>query len=342
MDAAQGAIDLLQQFFDALGGGKTVLLGISSLLMQIFSKNMAQEINNAATNRAVQKQKLENLQNSGAALSNLGLINPNSEDQNAQNILDFSRYMNEQALAGNFNSDQMNQANNILAEMIQNSNAATMAADELKNNLSTIGTAIAAISGDNTLPPFLDEQGAVNASELMKILQQMDNIQIRDFFSDLEDKIGPVKKDLLDFNSALQNYQKELNNADSTSKSFETAINEMKAALDKLQGELDVDTYNRYEQALDEISNKATDAKGDTSRLAIETAKLAEELAKVSEKDLRNLDHLDQQAFKVKTANSAAEDSGKVAGAFKEGMSSQNQIKEVLDTLNAVQQLAFA
>lgn len=342
MDAAQGAVDLLQQFFDALGGGKTVLLGISSLLMQIFSKNMAQEINNAATNRAVQQQKLENLQNSGAALSNLGLINPNSEDQNAQNILDFSRYMNEQALAGNFNPEQMNQANNILAEMVQNSNAATMAANELKNNLSTIGTAITAISGDNTLPPFLDEQGAVNASELMKILQQMDNIQIRDFFSDLEDKIGPVKKDLLDFNSAIQKYQKELNNADSTSESFENAINEMKVALDKLQGELDVDTYSRYEQALDEISNKATDAKGDTSKLAIETAKLAEELAKVSEKDLRNLDHLDQQAFKVKTAGSAAEDSGKVAEAFKEGMNSQNQIKEVLDTFNAVQQLIFA
>ena len=90
MDAAQGAVDLLQQFFDALGGGKTVLLGISSLLMQVFSKNMAQEINNAATNRAVQQQKLENLQNSQAALTTLGAANPNPNDANSQNILNFA------------------------------------------------------------------------------------------------------------------------------------------------------------------------------------------------------------------------------------------------------------
>ena len=76
MDAAQGAVDLLQQFFDALGGGKTVLLAISSLLMQVFSKSMAQEINNAATNRAVQQQKIANLEHSEAALSTAGLIGP--------------------------------------------------------------------------------------------------------------------------------------------------------------------------------------------------------------------------------------------------------------------------
>ena len=95
MDAAQGAIDLLQKFFDALGGGQTVLFGLGSLLMQIFSKNIAQQINNASTNLKVQNQKRENLQNAGAALTNLGVVNPNPQDQNSQNIINFARYMNE-------------------------------------------------------------------------------------------------------------------------------------------------------------------------------------------------------------------------------------------------------
>ena len=38
----------------------------------------------------------------------------------------------------------------------------------------------------------------------------------------------------------------------------------------------------------------------------------------------------------------AAKDSSKVAGAFEEGMGSQAQIQEILNTFNAVQQLTFA
>ena len=214
MDAAQGAIDLLQQFFDALGGGKTVLLGISSLLMQVFSKNMAQEINNAATNRAVQQQKLENLQNSQAALTTLGAANPNPNDANSQNILNFAQYM--QANAKNFNAEQMNQANSILQELVQNSNAATMAADKLKDSLSVIGTGITATTGESILAPFLDSEGAVNATLLSEALQNMSQSEVADMFSHIQEDIKPAREGLLEFNKALQDYQQELRKTNST------------------------------------------------------------------------------------------------------------------------------
>ena len=73
MDAAQGAIDLLQQFFDALGGGKTVLLGISSLLSQVFNQNIARSINDAISNQQVAQTRKSNIQNVEGALFDAGI-----------------------------------------------------------------------------------------------------------------------------------------------------------------------------------------------------------------------------------------------------------------------------
>ena len=73
MDAAQGAVDLLQQFFDALGGGKTVLLGISSLLGQVFNQNIARSINDAISNQQVAQTRKSNIQNVEGALLDAGI-----------------------------------------------------------------------------------------------------------------------------------------------------------------------------------------------------------------------------------------------------------------------------
>lgn len=342
MDAAQGAIDLLQQFFEALGGGKTVLLGISSLLMQIFSKNMAQEINNAATNRAVQQQKLANLQNSEAALTTLGLANPNSNDANSQGIINFAKYMNNEALKGNFNADQMNQANTILEEMIQNSNAATTAANELKETLSVIGTAVTATTGESILAPFLDSEGAVNATLLSETLQKMSQSEVTELFGNIQQDIQPAREGLLEFNKALQAYQQELRNTASNETTWTEKVQILEDALYNLQGKIDPDTYQRYIEAVTDIVSVTDDAGDKTAETTAKVAKLAEGLEKVAGKDLTNLDQLNNAAFKAKNTQSAAADSQKVAGAFQEGIDSQKQIQGILNTLNAVQQLTFA
>ena len=44
IDKAQDAVDLLQKFFDALGGGKTILLGMATLFGKLFNQNIAHSI----------------------------------------------------------------------------------------------------------------------------------------------------------------------------------------------------------------------------------------------------------------------------------------------------------
>lgn len=73
MDAAQGAVDLLQQFFDALGGGKTVLLGITSLLTQAFSQNIARGINDTIANRNLGQIRKQNIDTVSDTLDRAGI-----------------------------------------------------------------------------------------------------------------------------------------------------------------------------------------------------------------------------------------------------------------------------
>jgi hypothetical protein len=73
MDAAQGAVDLLQQFFDALGGGKTVLLGITTLLAQAFNQNIARSINDTIANYNLGKIREQNISSVNDTLDRVGI-----------------------------------------------------------------------------------------------------------------------------------------------------------------------------------------------------------------------------------------------------------------------------
>ena len=229
-----------------------------------------------------------------------------------------------------------------MQELVQNSNAATLAAGELKDKLSVIGTAITATTGESILAPFLDDEGAINATLISEAFSTMSSSQIDDLFKQLQDDIKPSKDALLEFNKALQNYQKELRNADSTDDSFQNSIEQLKSALDNLEGKIDNSTYEQYSEAIEEISQVMPNAKEKTAETTAEVAKLAENLDKVASKDLTNLESLNNAAFKAKNTAGAAAGSEKVVDKFQEGMDSQAHIQNILNTLNAVQQLAFA
>lgn len=195
----------MQEFFDALGGGKTVLLAISSLLIKTFSQNMANQINNAVTNRAVQQQRLENFQNSGAVLTGLGMINPNPEDENSQRVLNFAQQINQMGANGQLNTEQMEQANQILKEMIENSNAATMAEAELENQVKSLQTALASTFGKEgkSLLPFLEED-VLNMSNLTSLIKSLSQDEIKGMFAGSKDDINNTSK-------ALEEYKTNLN-----------------------------------------------------------------------------------------------------------------------------------
>ena len=341
IDAAQGAVDLLQKFFDALGGGQTVLFGLGSLLMQVFSKNIAQQINNASTNLKVQNQKRENLQNAGAALTNLGVVNPNPQDQNSQNIINFARYMNENAQ--NWNTEQINQANAIMQELVQNSNAATLAAGELKKELEQVGTGVVAALGENGFEDFVDQFGAINQSLLTEYLKNNPEEKLADLFSNMVEKIQPAREAVLNFNKALQDHQKNLDQYGFESEEAAESASRLRDALTDLKDRVNGDTIDRYANALSEIENNADNASEETAKLTGETARLVEELDELDKKDISNIrEGLSNTSFRSLNSQSAATDSDKTRRAFQEGMDSQAQVQNILNTLNAVQQLTFA
>jgi TP901 family phage tail tape measure protein len=95
IEVAQKALDIIDNLTESIGGGIPVLTTIGSLFARIFSKNIAQEITNTHFNDLVQDQRSKNLENKQAALSNLGVINPDPNNVNSQAILDYVDKLNK-------------------------------------------------------------------------------------------------------------------------------------------------------------------------------------------------------------------------------------------------------
>lgn len=346
MDAAQGAIDLLQQFFDALGGGKTVLLGISSLLMQIFSKNIAQEINNTATNAAVQHQRQINLENKQAALFNMGMANPELDNGMSNYIIDFAKQVNNMDL----NKEQAEQANQIIVELVQNANAASQASDELTSKISGIGTALISTLGKDSkiLAPLL-EDGIINDTLLRDFLDNASDKQLQELFEGSRQAISKAKDELKNFSQALQQFQQETEEGNQTSDELKNSIERLQDAFSYIKDILDPSTYRQYDEELRNIIEtleSSDDASDDISVLTNRIAKLYEELDKLKAINVQKIQQsssdLEQSNFRQINTQEAFEGTRQIGNAFLDSANKTIDIKNIIDATNAIQQLTFA
>ena len=73
LDAAQAAIDLIQQLFDAIGGGKTILLGAISLFGRLFNQKIATSINDMIENQRLAQVRKSNIENVNNTLDYVGI-----------------------------------------------------------------------------------------------------------------------------------------------------------------------------------------------------------------------------------------------------------------------------
>lgn len=328
------AIDTL---FKSVGGGPTVILGLATAFTRLFSKNIAQGINDFNLNQKVQQQKLANLEHSEAALTNLGMANPDPNNQYSQNVLDFAKYM--QANAQKFSPDQLNQANAIFQDLIQSGNAATLAAEKLDEALSTVGIGISSISElGKDFTPFISE-GIVNTTQLMGKLKDMSIEDKTKLFSDLQTKIGPAKEGLVNFNQALQEYQRQIREAKNSGQSFTGTTEQLENALKELRDYLSPELYDEYKTAIENIGESQEDAGSQTASLTGKVARLLGVLEKLQNIDLQNLD---QKNLNQMNTGTAALDVDKTAKAFQEGIASQEGVQRIVNMTAAVGQLGFA
>lgn len=335
IDTLTKLAEVFDTLFKSVGGGSTVILGLASAFTQLFSKHLAQSINDFNLNQKVQQQKIANLEHSEAALTNLGMVNPNPDNQYSQNALDFAKYM--QVNAQNFSPDQLNQANTILQELIQNGNAATIAAEKLDQALSATGVGIASLL-DKDFTPFLSE-GIVNVSQLMEKLKELSEEEKKDLFANLKSKLEPAKEGLLEFNKALQEYQNQLRNAEKSGQIFSGSTQQLEQSLEKLKPYLSGEQYTEYNAAIKQIGKNQKEAGTQTAALTGKTARLIEELERLSQIDLKKLDQANLNQLNTDTA---AIDSSKLAESFKQGMSSQDGVQQIINIVGALGQLSFA
>ena len=325
IDAMQKFLDILQTLIDSLGGGSTIILGLVSALTQLFSNQIAQGINDFNINQAISKQRQENYQNSAATLNGLGAINPNPNDENSQAILNYARKMNE--MQPYLSQDQAKQANEILIEMIAHTNDLTKAQQEYNDQMSKVGAIASATFDDKLMAPF-EQEDAVNYQMLSEELKNWNNI-----LEGSGEKIAQTKEEWKEFQDTLQTQNIQI-------------ITEKWQELENIFG--GTPFGEKVKAELEKIKAGSTDANESLADLTGGAQRLLELLESYKSGDLRaedfikELEKLDQLNANVEMKKSTVEGTQKVAGAVEQGIDSQQQIKQIVDTVGALGQLAFA
>lgn len=116
-----------------------------------------------------------------------------------------------------------------------------------------------------------------------------------------------------------------------------------------LQDVLKNTSYGEFvSKTLDELGSKAELSSDDLSKLTEKTQNLLKALEQFKNGDIsvdqlfKELEKLDQLNANVEMKKSTVEGTQKVAGAVEQGIDSQQQIKQIVDTVGALGQLAFA
>ena len=352
MDAAQGAVDLLQQFFDALGGGKTVLLGITSLLTQAFSQNIARSINDTLANRELMRTRQRNIEGVNDTLDRVGI------DRNS-GIGQYISTTAEQAGKGAINDAQYDAYMANVQNWIDAQTALTQSEEELQDTINALNMAYGKAVGENNAV-FKDENGLntqfanderlnLNQDQINKIMSQADFseaiVGARNFSNELQQVQSIQEK----YNSSAENATQQLEQLYIASDRADTALeqlyntgvigddmfNDMKSAIAKVVVDLEESgqATDQTEQELNELI--ATMGRFVKMAENMDTNQLKKTLLNGAEEVQKKQTTRDFNQTQVDRADENAQES-------QQNISNQQNIKEILDTFNAVQQLTFA
>lgn len=352
MDAAQGAVDLLQQFFDALGGGKTVLLGITSLLTQAFSQNIARSINDTLANRELMQTRQRNIEGVNDTLDRVGI------DRNS-GIGQYISTTAEQASKGAINDAQYDAYMANVQNWINAQTALTQSEEELQDTINALNMAYGKAVGENNAV-FKDENGLntqfanderlnLNQDQINKIMSQADFSEAiagaRNFSNELQQVQSIQEK----YNSSAENAKQQLEQLYVASDRADTALeqlyntgvigddmfNDMKTAIAKVVVDLEESgqATDQTEQELNELI--ATMGRFVKMAENMDANQLKKTLLNGAEEVQKKQTTRDFNQTQVDRADENAQES-------QQNISNQQNIKEILDTFNAVQQLTFA
>jgi len=279
------------------------------------------------------------------------MANPNTNNQNSQEILGFAQFMAKNGQ--NFSNQQIDQTNKILADMVNNSNAAEQAMQNFRDTLDTMGVSLGNIlKGGNKITPFMDDFGAINATELSEELRSMSDKDLTKALTDFQSKMNNSQNSIKEFSNNLMIFQNKINQTDflknikSGEIDLKNETQDLIRSFNDLKDVLSPDTYNRYKEILDKITNSTNNTDEMTDELVGDVTRLIEKLKNANINNIQEIKNFEEKAGKELTtaynAQNAADDTTKIGQKYKEGYADQKNIQNILDTVNAVQQLTFA
>lgn len=342
MDAAQGAVDLLQQFFDALGGGKTVLLGITTLLTQAFSQNIARSINDTIANRNLGKIRENNINSVGDTLDKVGI-------DKTQGIGAYIAATAQQSKLGALSDAQYDAYMNNVKNWADASTALAQSEEQLTDTINLTNAVFEKIS-PGTAAVTKGEFGALNTIEAKQVSLTDDAIKQNLHQVDFSEESENARQVAL----ALRDVQIETNKTEVSQKDLGNAIDFVQDRLDDLGKTYNQDQSQELRNNLEKIKEDinqtgkiSESAKKQIQQYITEMEHLSENLANLDETDAKRIvadrGNAAEKAFTTKQFNQTQVDRAeKNALTGQQGIDKQLDIKDILDTLNAVQQLSFA
>lgn len=366
MDAAQGAIDLLQQFFDALGGGKTILLGITTLLSQAFNQNIARNINDAIANRNLAKIREQNIATVSDTLDRAGI-------DRTQGVGKYIADTADQAKLGALSDAQYDNYMNNVKELEQSTTALINAEHEMTKDFDSYNMVMNKLGQKGTAATRSEE--GLNTSQGSEDVASNSKKKIQDFeidFSDdikqaqeLEKQLQEVRKALdelheankkgIGTDEAVEKVQEKAKEVKKTLKDIEEAA----AARDRNENRtiFEVgDTPKEIETVIDSIEALSTEVE-EEAREADKQLGQVEERIRTIHKEAVNLSSDpkatqaialagDQKLASDQTVISGLEARKKraedIAAGSAQSIINQQQIKDVLDFVQGIQELTVA
>lgn len=340
IDGLTTAVDLMNQLVDAIGGGKSALIGLGAVAGKVFSTSIGRGINNFISNKQAEKTAKQNAKNAPELLKNLGIDTSQVQNQDILNFVQTGlkrqpKMSEEQANTFNDQKDQLIAARNeqiaaetALQEAIIKTNTA-YGEEEL------ITTEINEKTGDLT----------VNASKLYAQIAEGAGYSKEEVkgmagsFSSIDNELEKMKQALGLYIEEFEQMPPAANEASIASKKFTQRTNEILAAVDKLP-QKSKDTFRDLISQIKEAENSEEVFSQKMIELEREINKV--QIALEKGKFLETGTDIDNAVSRVNEANAANAVATENANQTMGTLTTEQRVQDLTNMAVAVGNLAFA
>lgn len=287
IDVFSGAVNVLGNFIEAIGGGGQALATLGTIGINVFSKQIAESINASIRNMGIQKQNIDQLTQKLQTLEAIQskLAENNRSDAGLNTRIDKQRQLNR--YAGMMSKEEIEEAEDMI-ERLGDARSKQAAFEQQEKSAQTSAKKLLSQQGVNFTKGSLENALGVGTEEYEQVNQAI---------KDSNTSIDLYRQHLTELTRAQEQYQKALKEVvkteeDSNEKKQEAAKKSQQAAAERLKeayGDVKVDMVNMG--ARKDISSETKNAIKNATKQAMSTkmSSSAENVAQAVNDDIQNI-----------------------------------------------------